>query len=588
MTNRRGRTRIAGTEIVRALAVAILTAGLGQGGCYRSSAVGEGGDSDTGPDTDADTDGDIDTDADTDADADSDADNDTDADGDIDADADTDTDIDSDADSDTDTDTDADADADTDIDESWWHAFFGSATHDWVYSMIIDESGNVYMAGSSFSSWNGPGGESPITPHVDSYSPDAVVLKLGPDGSYLWHTFYGSSENDSADSLAVNPNGDVFVAGASHASWNGPDGEEPIHSGCLAGDYDIFVMKLDSNGTYQWHTFHGAGVSYFSSDSSGSLVIDPNGNLCLAGRSDDSWDGPDGESPIDPFVLHLARPNIVVLKLDQNGAYQWHTFHGTAFPEGGNKLAVDASGNLCVTGRSNWAWDGPGGTPPLHAFTGLDSGPDNDIVVLKLGAEGTYQWHTFHGSFEEDRGGSVTVDQNGDLLVTGTSRISWTGPGGEGPINAHTAGSQNDIFVLKLDGDGEYQWHTFHGAGDVIYEAESGLAIAVDGDGSSFSTGFSASSWLGPNQEHPLHEFSGSQIARDAFVLKLDPDGLYQWHSFYGSAETDDGRSIAIDANSYLFVAGVSHDGWNGPDDEPPLHLFQGDEDIFVFRTAAE
>ena len=72
--------------------------------------------------------------------------------------------------------------------------------------------------------------------------------------------------------------------------------------------------------------------------------------------------------------------DIVVLKLNTAGAYQWHTFYGSA---GGNDegtgIAVDTVGNVYVTGDSYYAtWNGPGATAPLNAYSG-----SSDIFVLK-------------------------------------------------------------------------------------------------------------------------------------------------------------------------------------------------------------
>ena len=82
-----------------------------------------------------------------------------------------------------------------------------------------------------------------------------------------------------------------------------------------------------------------------------------------------------------------------MLKLNSSGAYQWHTFYGSRGYDGGSGIAVDGSGNVYVTGYSNATWNGPAGSSPLHAYSG-----DDDIFVLKLNSSGAYQWHTFYGS----------------------------------------------------------------------------------------------------------------------------------------------------------------------------------------------
>jgi len=62
------------------------------------------------------------------------------------------------------------------------------------------------------------------------------------DGSYQWHTFYGSSNDDYGYSLATDVSGNVYITGETQASWNGSSGQNPLHG--HSGSYDLFVLKL--------------------------------------------------------------------------------------------------------------------------------------------------------------------------------------------------------------------------------------------------------------------------------------------------------------------------------------------------------
>ena len=66
---------------------------------------------------------------------------------------------------------------------------------------------------------------------------DILVLKLNSAGVYQWHTFYGSARNnDTASSLAIDNNGNVYVAGESfNAGWQGDTGANPINPSAAAG-----------------------------------------------------------------------------------------------------------------------------------------------------------------------------------------------------------------------------------------------------------------------------------------------------------------------------------------------------------------
>ena len=82
------------------------------------------------------------------------------------------------------------------------------------------------------------------------------------DPTYQWHTFYGSG-NDIAYGIAVDGSGNVYVTGYSDDTWNGPSGQSPLNAYNGGGSgINIFVLKLNSSGAYQWHTFYGAGDDY--------------------------------------------------------------------------------------------------------------------------------------------------------------------------------------------------------------------------------------------------------------------------------------------------------------------------------------
>ena len=194
------------------------------------------------------------------------------------------------------------------------------------------------------------------------------------DPTYQWHTFYGSSNYNYGNGIAVDGSGNVYVTGYSFATWNGPVSlGSPAPKNPYSGNYDIFVLKLDSSGAYQWHTFYGSSSGY---DAGYGIAVDGSGNVYVTGESGASWNGPSGQSPLNAYS---GAGDIVVLKLSSSGEYQWHTFYGSSSYGEGDGLAVDGSGNVYVTGESGASWNGPSGQSPLNAYSG-----SGDIVVLKM------------------------------------------------------------------------------------------------------------------------------------------------------------------------------------------------------------
>ena len=391
------------------------------------------------------------------------------------------------------------------------------------------------------------------------------------DPTYQWHTFYGQTQGDEGTALAVDGDGNIYVAGFSYNSvsggtWNGPAGQTPIHA--HSGGPEIMVMKLNSSGDYQWHTFYGDPDRQWAK----AIAVDGSGNVYVTGFTDGGqWLGDGGAAPIRMGEYDGAQ--IVVLKLNTNGVYQWHTFYGQWVDEGLG-IATDGTG-VYVTGyadgQPSGTWTNVGAALHAHSGTGYD------LFVLKLNTSGAYQWHTFYGapvtgSFDGyDEGRAIALDGSGNVYVTGYSRLTWQGAGNVSPIHDHTlpgTAAKPDIFVLKLNSSGVYQWHTFYGAtyaSPYWATGEFGNSIAIDGSGNVYVAGTSAAAWGAP-----LHPYTKGL---DITVLKLNTNGVYQWHTFYGSDGNNYGHAIAV-KDDEVFVAGDGWGTWLGDGGKPPVHPF--------------
>ena len=72
------------------------------------------------------------------------------------------------------------------------------------------------------------------------------------------------------------------------------------------------------------------------------------------------------------------------------------------------------------------------------------------------------------------------------------------------------------------------------------------------------------------------------------FVLKLNSNGEYLWHTYYGDG-SQSGNSLAIDETGNIYVIGHSgHSRWYGPNGKSPLNAHSGDEDMFVLKLSDE
>jgi uncharacterized repeat protein (TIGR01451 family) len=230
-----------------------------------------------------------------------------------------------------------------------WNTFMGSPDWDYGWSIAVDGSGNVYVAGESWATWG-----SPVNAHAGYW--DAFAAKLNSSGVRQWHTFMGSSDYDSGYGIAVDGSGNVYLAGWSYATWGSP-------VNAFAGSVDAFAAKLNSSGIRQWHTFMGSSNVELGQ----GIAVDGSGNVYVAGWSYATWG-----SPVNP---HAGSTDAFAVKLDSSGVRQWNTFMGSSSKDYGRSIAADGSGSVYVTGHSEATWGSP---VNAHAW-------GSDVFAAKLG-----------------------------------------------------------------------------------------------------------------------------------------------------------------------------------------------------------
>ena len=102
-----------------------------------------------------------------------------------------------------------------------WATYFGGDSDDYGYNVITDDSGNIYIAGTTFSDT----GIATTGAYQVSKTgrQDAFIAKFSPSGSRLWATYYGGNKgitfDDTRVSLAVGDSGNIYLSGSTAAIW---------------------------------------------------------------------------------------------------------------------------------------------------------------------------------------------------------------------------------------------------------------------------------------------------------------------------------------------------------------------------------
>ncbi len=303
-----------------------------------------------------------------------------------------------------------------------------------------------------------------------------------------------------------------------------------------------------------WVTFLGNDTN----DDGQSVALDVNGYVYVVGSSTGSW----SETPVRQYSGDGTYSDAFVARLLPDGSLDWYTFLGGEGYDQGYGIAVDNQGSVFVTGRSDASWSNAGTPIRGHSVSW-------DVFVAELNADnGDLVWHTFLGGNGDDWGYSIAVNDS-FLYAAGITSANWS----ETPSEGYSGNI--DAFAAKLKDNGDLVWHTFLGGSGVECD-NCFVGVAVGDDGNVWVTSASASEWSEP-------AVTGHSGGSDAFVARLDSGGHRIWHTFMGSAQSDSGNDISVDARGNAFVTGQSAASW-GVD---PVREHSGDQDGFAARLDA-
>ena len=232
----------------------------------------------------------------------------------------------------------------------------------------------------------------------------------------------------------------------------------------------------------------------------------------------------------------------------QNGAYQWARSFGGQNADYVEAVVSDTSGNVYVAG----SWYGTVDFDPGTKTANLTSKNGNrfDIFIQKFDKNGNLLWVKSVGSNDNDYVNDMAIDHTGNLLLTGSFKATADFDPGSSTHNLTSPGG-NDIFILKLNSNGQFVWAKSIGRN----ASEIGYGIDTDAKGNVLVTG----AFIGTVDFNPgtgRNNLVANTGGTDVFVLKLSPAGNYVWAKSFGGTRGDIGKSIATDAQGSCYLTG--------------------------------
>ncbi|HEU5250291.1 MAG TPA: SBBP repeat-containing protein [Thermoanaerobaculia bacterium] len=458
--------------------------------------------------------------------------------------------------------------------------FIGGSSTDQGNDIAVDGSGNAYITGYTFSGeasfpvMTGPD----LSFNGESYQ-DAFVAKVTSNGTGLVYAGYiGGERADVGFGIAVDASGSAYVTGYTQSTETtfpvtmGPD----LTHNDTSGSQDAFVAKVSPDGTGLLYAGYIGGSDQ---DEGYEIAVDASGSAYITGITESTEatfpasGGPDSSynGRVDAFVVKV--------NVDGTGLTYAGYLGGSNF-DAGSGIALDSSGNAYVTGYTQSAEDSfPVTGGPDVSYNGI-----YDAFVAKVNSDGTGLIYAgYIGGSSEDFGSAIAVDLSGNAYVTGrTVSTAATFPATTGPDLTHNGG-YSDAFVAKVNSDGSGLIYAGYIGGTGLDE---GYAIAVDGNGGAYVTGYTASTEADfPVIGGPDLTFNG---VYDAFVTKIDSTGTgFIYAGYIGGSGVDYGFGIALDGSDDTYLTGyTSSTEADFPVTGGPDLSFNGGFDVFVAKLS--
>ena len=291
-----------------------------------------------------------------------------------------------------------------------------------------------------------------VTVAYAQYAADSI--DCGDRVGYSWMKSYGNANVDAVSDLTVDNQGNIYLVGSFSETLSLDE-----HSVVSAGNTDFYVAKLNPDGSLVWIKSGGSNAV----ERANAVAVDADGNVYVVGLSNDntSFDG-------NAFPSRGAKDGFL-LKLDNNGNYQYVRTLGCFNDDNAYDVAVDGSGNVLVTGSFNYALQ----VGPLSFFQDARGG--DDAFLVKFDSDGGILWSMTYAASSHDYGRRLACDNYDNIFLAG----EFKGNLSMGGTNMQSTSDLN-VFLAKFNSSGGVQWAVQRGASG--NDSVKALAVTSAGD----------------------------------------------------------------------------------------------------------
>lgn len=431
---------------------------------------------------------------------------------------------------------------------------FGSDGSEGMNDVVVDSSGNIIVAGYVRGSSTGnpvyldPNSNSAT--HTGIGYDDVAIVKMDSAGAYLWGYVVGgvglSQGGEQANSVDVDSNGNIYVTGYFYSTIDF-DASSGVANLTATGAQSVFVMKLNSNGAFQWvYQLGGDGTtrrSWLEVDSADNVVLVAD----VVGSTTIDIDPTSGVQNITGYWTEQT----AIIKLTSAGAFVWAKSFAGAATNAANDLFIDSSDNILVAGAFTGTIDfDPGPGTSTDTYQGYNS----DAFIVKLDANGQFVYKKSLISPVGVEAKQVAVGSNGNIYVGYIAQNAVTAVDldlGAGVVSTGLGAGGFDFYLVAYDSSYNYINHIGGGGGgSPSDDTPVGLTPTTGGD-----------VWLSVNVYASTIDFDPSTSTKtlnaQAVLAKYGPNlELLSVVGLYGINRAVAG-DVAIDSSGNSWLVGT-------------------------------
>ncbi len=406
-----------------------------------------------------------------------------------------------------------------------WGKTINSDGFDQAYDIIADEDGNVYVAGQlEFIADFGSG-----ILRESAGVHDIFVAKYSHTGRLVWAKNAGGKGGDKAHSIALDGLGNLYLAGEIEdtAYFDGI----MITTG-LAEINNMFLAKYDTSGDALW--VRNIRIDGPLQTRGYGVTCDAAGNAYICGATKgDTYYG-------NTFLFSTAGDyDATLFKFSPSGGLIWSKRMGGLESDKAYGVVADNQGYIYVTGY----FVGQAFFAPGVSRTGRGG---TDAFLAKYDTSGVLQWVEQAGDTGFDRGWDVTINVNGQIVITGEFQAN----AGFGS-NAVFSNGNHDMFLAAYNSNGNNLW-ALSGGGP---EDDIGRGLCHDNSGNLFVIGD-----YGGSAQFPPQTLNGNGYS-EIFLVSYNSSGsALRWIRSFGEHENDRGRGVTADPSGKIYACGEYFD----------------------------